>query len=394
MPRLFFVDDDGPLLRALERMMRLYRDCECHFEADPVRALARLDAVAPDALVADMLMPGMDGTELLTRAAERRPVMARFILSGEVGTGALVRMARAAHQCLAKPCRGEVLVDVFRRSLAGFDATRDVDASLFSVPGLAVPASAVADLRRLLCLPDDAARDAAAIALIERTAGLGAKVLQVASWTRLGLGAPPLNVSEAYFQLGADALRGLAEADLFTPDLAAVATPFQADIWQRAARAGALAETMASTEGYTGDDVRLVALCATWRASAPLLLDAAARAQYETVRLDAARHGRPMADAERDAFGRSALEALAQMLRLWGVSPEIIALIEPESDVPAADRRRRPLSLIASDAAVRTTHLGDEAGARDEGPDTADRLLVANPLAVRADSQAVAAGER
>lgn len=364
MPRLFFVDDDGPLLRALERMMRLYRDWECHFEANPARALERLDTVAPDALIADMLMPGMDGTELLTRAAQARPVMARFILSGEVGTGALVRMARVAHQCLAKPCRGEVLVDVFRRSVAGLDATRDADASLMSVPGLAIPASAVAELRRLLCRPDDAARDAAAIALIERTAGLGAKVLQVASWTRLGLGAPPLNISEAYFQLGANSLRMLAEADLFTSELAAAATPFQADVWQRATHAGTLAETMAKADGYTGDDVRLVALGATWRVSAPLLLDAASRSRYDQVRLEATRHGRPLPELERETFGRSAVEALTLMLRLWGLSAEIIALFDAANGEAGAAHGRRSLARIIADADEQTACPALVAGRR------------------------------
>lgn len=364
MPRLFFVDDDGPLLRALERMMRLHRDWECHFEADPVRALDRLETVAPDALIADMLMPGMDGAELLTHAAEVRPVMARVILSGEVGTGALVRMARVAHQCLAKPCRGDVLVDVFRRSIVGLDATRQADAALFTVPGLAIPASAVAELRRLLRLPDDAARDAAAIALIERTAGLGAKVLQVASWTRLGLGAPPLNISEAYFQLGADALRMLADADLFTPELAAASTPFQAEVWHRAAQAGALAESMAKADGYAGDDVRLVALGATWRASAPLLLDAASRPRYDQARLEAVRHGRPVAEVERDAFGRSAVEALTQMLRLWGLSPEIIGLFASEAAAERQAHGRRPLARIVAEADAQTASPVLESGSR------------------------------
>lgn len=368
MRRLFFVDDDAPLLRALERMMRLHREeWECHFEADPIRALDRLDAIAPDALVADMLMPGMDGAELLTRAAEVRPVMARIILSGEVGAGALVRMARVAHQCLAKPCRGEVLVDVFRRSLAGLDASRDIDASIYTVPGLAIPVTAVVELRRLLRLPDDAARDAAAIALIERTAGLGAKVLQVASWTRLGLGAPPLHIGEAYFQLGAEALRSLAEADLFAADATGALTPFQVEVWRRAASAGAAADALARREGYAGDDVRLVALAATWRASAPLLLDAACRAQYDAVRDEAARRGRPTALVERDAFGRTAVEALAQMLRLWGLSPEIIALVAAPVEPPDHGGGRPTLAAIAAAAEhLAVPDAGDRGG--EDGP--------------------------
>ena len=62
MRRLLFVDDEVPILRALERMLRSHRkDWECHFVDDPVRALDMLDELAPDAVISDMLMPGLDG---------------------------------------------------------------------------------------------------------------------------------------------------------------------------------------------------------------------------------------------------------------------------------------------------------------------------------------------
>lgn len=352
MRRLLFVDDDGPLLRALERMLRVYRqEWECHFESNPLRALEQLESLAPDALVVDMLMPGMDGAELLTRAAALRPVMARFILSGEIGTGGLVRMAKAAHQCLAKPCRGDVLIDVFRRSLATPSAGRPIDAALYSVAGLAIPGGAFAELRRLVRLPDDASRDAAIIALVERTAGIGTKVLQVATWTRLGLGAPPLNACDAYYQLGADALRALVDADLFTPEPAGPSSGFQVEVWRGAARAAADAEAKAVAAGMLGDDVRIATLAATWRASAPLLLDAACRGAYERVREAAAASGRPLAEHEREAFGVTAVEAFAQTLRLWGLAPELVALIAATAE-PTTSGPPSLASIVASVADV------------------------------------------
>ena len=118
MRRLLFVDDEVAILRALERLLRTHRrDWECAFSDDPFKALDLVDSFAPDAVVSDMLMPGLDGAEFLAEAAVRRPVMARFILSGEVGAGTLVRMAMAAHQCLAKPCRGDVLTRVLHDAL-------------------------------------------------------------------------------------------------------------------------------------------------------------------------------------------------------------------------------------------------------------------------------------
>ena len=142
MRRLLFVDDEVPILRALERMLRAHRrDWDCQFVDDPVKALDLVDSFEPDAVVSDMLMPGLDGAEFLTEAARRRPHMARFILSGEVGAGSLVRMARAAHQCLAKPCRGDVLIEVLRRALFDPAAVHEpaILAGLYALRSLPVP---------------------------------------------------------------------------------------------------------------------------------------------------------------------------------------------------------------------------------------------------------------
>ena len=66
MRRLLFVDDDVAILRALERLLRTRRPhWECAFSDDPGTALDLVESFAPDAVVSDMLMPGMHGAEFL-----------------------------------------------------------------------------------------------------------------------------------------------------------------------------------------------------------------------------------------------------------------------------------------------------------------------------------------
>lgn len=160
--------------------------------------------------------------------------MARFILSGEVGAGSLVRMARAAHQCLAKPCRGDVLVDVLRRAVLEPGAVREpaLLTGLYGLRSLPVPAPRFAAVRRLLGAPPSDARDREAVTLLAGTVGLGHQ-LQVATWTRLGVGAPPLHVHDAYFQLGPDAVCSLLDSDLLKPVPGGETTPFQHGTWRR-----------------------------------------------------------------------------------------------------------------------------------------------------------------
>lgn len=361
--RLLFVDDEVPILRALERMLRVHRrDWECHFTDDPLRALTLVDDVQPDAVVSDMLMPGLDGAEFLQEASRRRPLLARFILSGEVGPGSLVRMARAAHQCLAKPCRGDVLLDVLQRALLT-PAPGQAQALLRGIYGLTslpVAAGRVETVRRLLARPWSDARDRDVVVLLAGSAGLATKLLQVATWTRLGMGTPPAHVHDAFFQLGPDAVRALLDSDLLTPLPGHQATAFQQATWRRAERSAAAARAIAHLEAFAPDQTRLAALVALWSASAPLLADVACRPQYDAARDEAARTGAALCVVERRTLGLSAADALAHLLQLWGLSPATAASVQRSDD--AATLPDAPLAIET--LAHVTRALVDEADGR------------------------------
>lgn len=364
MRRLLFVDDEVPILRALERMLRAHRrDWECHFVDDPVRALDLLDELAPDAVVSDMLMPGLDGAEFLTEAARRRPLMARFILSGEVGAGSLVRMARAAHQCLAKPCRGDVLMDVLRRALVDPSALKvpALMAALYGMQGLPMPAPLFDQLRRLLSQPATDRRDTQAVALIEGSAAVATKVLQVATWTRLGMGAPPAHVHDAYFQLGPESVWSLLDADLLRPLPGGETTAFQRDVWRRCEQVTAVAHAIAAAEGFGPDDSRQAALVAMWSTAAPLLIDSVCRDDYAGLRREAAAGGAALPDRERSHFGITAAEAFAQMLRLWGLPSSLAGWVARGDDLAALTAQGLALDGLAHAARLVTDTLDGHA---------------------------------
>lgn len=338
MRRLLFVDDEVAILRALERLLRTYRrDWECMFSDDPTAALDLVDSFSPDAVISDMLMPGLDGAEFLAAASLRRPVMARFILSGEVGAGTLVRMAMAAHQCLAKPCRGEVLTRVLHDALIAPARVKTpaLLEGVYALRGLPVAPVSFAALRQCLAETPGEARDREAIRLIEGAPGIAAKLLQVATWTRLGFGEPPATVADAYYQLGSDAVGSLLSSELLRPQGIGHATPFQASVWRRCEQVGPAAAAIALAEGFSSDDAQRMTLVALWSAAAPLLLDAVCRGDYARVRQSAALSGGPLYALEREHFGLSATESFAQLLRLWGLSPVLATWVAQSGD-PAA----------------------------------------------------------
>lgn len=366
--RILFLDDEMAILRGLERALRPRRaEWECRFVDDPVDALRVVESFQPDAVVSDMLMPGLDGAEFLSEASRRQPVMARIVLSGEVGAGSLARMAAAAHQCLAKPCRADVLIEVLRHTLPERGSARlaALQPALFQLPGLPVAAETLAALRWALAASGGPGRDDYAIDLISRAPGIAAKLLQVATWTALGTRTPPTHVREAFHQLGVDAVRSLLESELFPAWAAGGAAPFQPSALAHCARASELAAAIARSEQCTRDAAEEIELVTLMGAAAPLLLDVLSRADYDAVRAEAAATAVPRHRIEQQWFGMPGAQFMARLLRLWGLAPSLAAWVERGDDLDALSAARSAADVISFAARALTDPDGPEARRAD-----------------------------
>ncbi|HEX6834767.1 MAG TPA: HDOD domain-containing protein, partial [Rudaea sp.] len=117
--RVLFVDDETRVLDGLRRTLFAQRvDWKCDFANDGIAALQLIDRTPYDAVVADMNMAPMDGTELLCQVRDRRPATLRFVLSGHIGTEMAVRALSVAQQLLSKPCDTRALVDAIESGVA------------------------------------------------------------------------------------------------------------------------------------------------------------------------------------------------------------------------------------------------------------------------------------
>ena len=77
MARILVVDDDPPVRRALERALRL-DSYDVDLAADGREALVRLADQPVDAVILDVMMPGVDGLEVCRRlraAGDRTPIL-------------------------------------------------------------------------------------------------------------------------------------------------------------------------------------------------------------------------------------------------------------------------------------------------------------------------------
>src|ERR1017187_6368046 len=110
MKNLLFVDDEVRVLQGLQRQLYGMRnEWNMNFKEGGAKALDFMASAPVDVIVTDMMMPGMDGAQLLTEVMKRHPDTIRIVLSGHADREAILRLVGPAHQYLSKPCDAEEL---------------------------------------------------------------------------------------------------------------------------------------------------------------------------------------------------------------------------------------------------------------------------------------------
>ncbi len=115
--RILIVDDEGNARTALAELLR-DEGYTVETAADGFKALPKLEEFAPDLVLTDLRMPGMDGLELMRKARTLDPetVVVLMTAHGAVDS-ALAAMRQGAADYLAKPINLEELVIVLQREL-------------------------------------------------------------------------------------------------------------------------------------------------------------------------------------------------------------------------------------------------------------------------------------
>jgi len=117
MRKVLFVDDKPEVLRMLKRMLDpIKNEWDMRFVESAPAALAALEQDAFDVLATDMIMPGMDGFQLLKEAKSRYPHMARIAFSWQQGQSLGLRSTDLAHQFREKPIDAQLLRSIMTRA--------------------------------------------------------------------------------------------------------------------------------------------------------------------------------------------------------------------------------------------------------------------------------------
>ena len=107
--RVLLVDDDERLHELLSRYLGEH-DCVVVHAPDGARGLAELSSAQPDLVLLDMMMPGMDGFEVLRRIRQKSSIPVVMLTAKGDETDRVVGLELGADDYMAKPFEPRELV--------------------------------------------------------------------------------------------------------------------------------------------------------------------------------------------------------------------------------------------------------------------------------------------
>jgi len=121
MRNVFVLDDDAAEAEAIRTLLGGQKFL-CTAYTDPKQCLDDLRTRMCDILLCDLIMPEMDGMEVLTQAREIRPGLPVIMVTGHGNVAAAVTaVKKGASHFIEKPFDGQVLLDAISDALSDAD---------------------------------------------------------------------------------------------------------------------------------------------------------------------------------------------------------------------------------------------------------------------------------
>jgi DNA-binding NtrC family response regulator len=127
-PTVFVVDDESMVTSALEAFLGLETTYNVETFNTPKEALARLNGTPVDVVVADFLMPEMDGIQFLREVRDQKPEVTRILLTGYADKQNAIRAINEVglYQYLEKPWDNDQLLLIIRNAIERTKLFRDL----------------------------------------------------------------------------------------------------------------------------------------------------------------------------------------------------------------------------------------------------------------------------
>jgi len=331
MRRVLFVDDEPSVLHGLARLLRPMRDSwNMTFSESGREALELMQAESFDVVVADVLMPEMNGIELFAQVSELFPATVRILLSGRSDRDALLESVEHAHQSLSKPCDPQTLKSTvdracFLRGLLTSERLLRLASQIRSLPSL--PALYV-QIQEELAKPESSMEAVGRI--IARDVAMSAKVLQLVNSAFFGLRRSVSDPVEAAVFLGLDTIKALVlSAQVFSQFDPDAVPGFSIDeLWEHSLRTGNWARVVALAEGCDKSTAEQCFTAGMLHEIGRLVIATNLPEKYLRARALAHKiEQMAVAEAERRVLGASHDVVGGYLLGIWGLPHPIVEAI-------------------------------------------------------------------
>ena len=254
---VLFVDDEPLVLQGLKRMLWSLRDeWEMFFVEDGQSALNILQQYPIEVIISDMLMPGMDGAELMKQVWQRFPHVLRILLSGDSDQNRILRSVVPTHQFLLKPCDAETLKHTVDRAYQLHKLLKNDDIAKIVNGIVKLPSVPTLYTRLVREIQSDDPSIETIGEIIARDLTMSARILQLVNSAFFSLPNRIKNVRQAVRLLGLNNIQALVlYVNLFSGEdkIKVVKGLSLKEIWNHSMKVGTLAREILSLEPHTAE---------------------------------------------------------------------------------------------------------------------------------------------
>ncbi|MCG7490960.1 HDOD domain-containing protein [Vibrio sp. Of14-4] len=211
--QVIYIDDDEFMLKAASRLLRrLKPDWSITLIQDPAtwRDLTDAQAISPDLVLSDLIMPELKGDELLAQVSQHFPNSIRALITGDTTVEIEALTNNWTHFILPKPFSEKD----FEQILTCAERLRTLPFStrcrqkLAGIENLPVLPSIVRQLER--CMDDEQCGSAEFVHIVANEPPLVGQVIKAANSVYLGFESHTNSLSTAVCRLGMKVVSGIA----------------------------------------------------------------------------------------------------------------------------------------------------------------------------------------
>ncbi|WP_461208294.1 HDOD domain-containing protein [Desulfocurvus sp. DL9XJH121] len=347
--RILFIDDEPLILRGLRRSLRpKAEEWDMIFTDNGVAALEAMRQAPVDIIVSDIVMPEMNGLELMNKVKDLYPDTIRIAMTGHSSADVASLSALTVHRFLNKPCKAEELIETLEDSIIGrnsmqCDSIRKVVSRidrLCSVPTI------VARLNEELSRQEVDINAVAAI--VAKDVSMSAKILQLVNSPFFGFARHIDSPNQAVTLLGLNVVRSLVLClHLFagfnkdkTPDFNL------AFLFDHSVRVSVLAKRIARAIGCTKEEADHAFISGLLHDIGKIIIATHLPDSFNESIAMVKREKTLLWQAERKVCGCSHDDIGGYLMRLWGLPSEEVLAITHHHIPSAAGMNSSPLMAV------------------------------------------------